>query len=241
MKNKIVIFFISIFFFTLFSFVQEFDNYKIKGKINLIRVDDFLTLRAQVLNHELFFIDDLNYNFVVLQKNSLGKLSKKSESNDFSLKPKEEKQLATIKLNLKENEELKVYLFIKHKNKLVARDTLFLLQRGKGEVEKEVNEKQFLIRGMVIDGSLTKIGRDYHDFFYKEYVVTGRNYPFIVKIIEKPAMGRNSILSIEVDRKKIHEFFARPQEDYLKSNVVTAMRKLRVYSQERKTTFQNKI
>jgi len=48
-------------------------------------------------------------------------------------------------------------------------------------------------------------------------------------------------LSIEVDRKKIHEFFARPQEDYLKSNVVTAMRKLRVYSQERKTTFQNKI
>ena len=241
MKNKIVILFISIFFFTLFSFVQEFDNYNIKGKINLIRVDDFLTLRAQVLNHELFFIDDLNYNFVVLQKNSLGKLSKISESNDFSLKPKEEKQLATIKLNFKENEELKVYLFIKHKNKLIARDTLFLLPKRKGEVENVVNEEQFLIRGMVIDGSLTKIGRDYHDFFYKEYIVTGKNYPFIVKIIEKPAMGRNSILSIEVDRKKIHEFFARPQEDYLKSNVVTAMRKLRVYSQERKTTFQNKI
>jgi len=84
MKNKIVIFFISIFFFTLFSFVQEFDNYNIKGKINLIvqefdnynikgkinliRVDDFLTLRAHVLNHELFFVDDFNYNFVVLQK-----------------------------------------------------------------------------------------------------------------------------------------------------------------------------
>ena len=35
------------------------------------------------------------------------------------------------------------------------------------------------------------------------YLVTGKNYPFIIKIVEKPAMGRSSIISIEVDRKKI--------------------------------------
>jgi hypothetical protein len=241
MKNKAVILFIIIIFFTPFSFAQEFDNYELEGKINLFRIDDFLTLRAQALNHESFFINDLNYNLVVLKKNSEGKLSKKSESNDFSLKPSEEKQLAVIKLNFKKNEELKVYLFIKYKDKLVHRDTLFLLPMKEGVVKKTVNEKQFLIKGIVIDRSLTKIGKDYHDFFYKEYLVTKRNYPFIIKIVEKPAMGRSSILSIEVDRKKIHEFFARPEEDYLKANVAQAMRKLRGYNQKRKATFQKQF
>ena len=145
------------------------------------------------------------------------------------------------KLNFKKNEELKVYLFIKYKDKLVHRDTLFLLPMKEGVVKKIVNEEQFLIKGIVIDRSLTKIGKDYHDFFYKEYLVTKRNYPFIIKIVEKPAMGRSSILSIEVDRKKIHEFFARPEEDYLKANVAQAMRKLRGYNQKRKATFQKQF
>ncbi|KGL58669.1 CsgE family curli-type amyloid fiber assembly protein [Polaribacter sp. Hel1_85] len=239
MKNKIIVLLFVNVFFTTFYYAQEFDKYEVKGEINLTRIDDFLTLRAQVINEESFFINDLYYNFVVLKKGSSGNLSKNNQSNDFSLKPNEEKQLSVIKINLKKDEELKVYLFIKYKNKLIHRDTFFI--KDKEVVKKEVGEEQFLIRGIVIDESMTKIGRDYHDFFYKEYLVTGKNYPFIVKIIEKPAMGRSSIISIEVDRNKIHEFFSRPNEDYLKANVSSAMMKLRAYSQKRKTTFSNKL
>lgn len=237
--KKNTAFWVLVVFFVSFVCGQEFDNYRVKGGINLIKTDDFLTLRAQVLNLEQFFIDELNYNFVALKKGASGNYSKNSQSNDFSLRPKEEKQLSVIKINVKKNEELKVYLFIKHKNKLIHRDTLFLIPKEK--VKKVVNEAQFLIRGIVIDEAITRIGKDYHDFFYKEYLVTGKNYPFIVKIVEKPALGRNSMLSIEVEGKKIHEFFARPQEDYLKTNVVRAMRKLRVYNQKYKSTFSRKI
>ena len=240
MKSKIAFVLILCFFLTHFSNAQEFDEYKVEGSIHLTQIDDFLTLRAQVLNKESFFINELNYNFVVLKKGSSGNFSKNSQSNDFSLKPKEEKQLSTIKINIKKNEELRIYLFIKYKNKLINRDTLFLSKKKK-QLKKKVSEEQFLIRGIVIDEVMTKIGKDYHDFFYKEYLVTGKNYPFIIKIVEKPAMGRSSMLSVEVDRKKIHEFFARPEEDYLKFNVARAMRSLRVYNQRRKTTFQNKI
>lgn len=240
MKSEAVILIFTV-FFTTFSFGQEFGVYKVKGVINSTRTDDFLTLRAQAVNEEEFFINELNYNFVVLKKGISGNLSKNNQSSDFSLKPKEEKQLSTIKINIKKNEELKVYLFIKHKGKLINRDTLFYLQKEKKIAKREVNEEQFLIRGIVIDEAKTKIGKEYHDFFYKEYIVTGRNYPFIIKIVEKPAMGRSSMLSIEVDRKKIHEFFARPEEDYLKYNVAKAMEKLRVHNQQRKTTFQKRI
>lgn len=231
-------FLILVVFFVPFVCGQEFDNYRVKGEVNLIRTDDFLTLRAQVLNLEPFFIDELNYNFVALKKGIAGNYTKSSQSNDFSLRPKEEKQLSVIKINVKTNEELKVYLFIKHKDKLIHRDTLFLIPK---ERTRKINEEQFLIRGIVIDEAITRIGKDYHDFFYKEYLVTGKNYPFIVKIVEKPALGRNSMISIEVEGKKIHEFFARPQEEYLKSNVVRAMRRLRVFSQKYRSTFSRKI
>lgn len=241
MKKKHTFFLIFGIVMMFYSYAQEFDAYKIKGKINLARTDDFLTLRAQVVNAESFFINELNYNFVVLKKGSSGNISKNNQSGDFSLKPKEEKQLSTIKVNIKKDDELRVYLFIKHKGKLINRDTLFLLPKEKVKTKKIVDEEQFLIKGIVIDEAMTKIGKDYHDLFYKEYLVTGKNYPFIIKIVEKPAMGRSSMLSVEVDRKKIHEFFARPEEEYLKINVVRAMRNLRVYNQRKKNTFQNKM
>ncbi|WP_272149994.1 CsgE family curli-type amyloid fiber assembly protein [Tenacibaculum aiptasiae] len=236
--KKNTAFWVLVVFFVPFVCGQEFDTYRVKGSVNLTRTDDFLTLRAQVLNLEPYFIDELNYNFVALKKGVAGNYSKNSQSNDFSLRPKEEKQLSIIKINVKKNEELKVYLFIKHKNKLIHRDTLFLIPKKKAQ---KINEEQFLIRGIVIDEAITRIGKDYHDFFYKEYLVTGKNYPFIVKIVEKPALGRSSMISVEVEGKKIHEFFARPQEDYLKSNVVRAMRNLRVFNQKYRSTFSRKI
>ena len=92
MKNSLMfILFLTVFIIHI-SCAQEFDTYKVKGSIHLIRVDDFLTLRAQALNQESFFINDLNYNFVVLKKGSSGNYSKNNQSSDFSLKPKEEKR-----------------------------------------------------------------------------------------------------------------------------------------------------
>lgn len=221
---------------------QEFEKYVVKAEILSEKVDDFLTLRSQILNKEPFFIDNLNYNFVVLKKDIKGNLSKNNQSRDFSLKPNEEKLLSVIKINIKEEEELRAYLFIKHKGNLIYRDTLFIGQKNERIKKKKiVDEQEYLIKGIVIDEAITRIGKDYHDYFYREYLVTGKNYPFIIKIVEKPAMGRSSIISIEVDGNKLHEFFARPTEDYLKSNVVIAMRNLRSYNQRRKTTFQNKI
>lgn len=241
--NKKSLFFVLMYcFYASCLFSQEFEVRNVKGKINITKVDDFLTLRAQVVSEEAFFIDKLNYNFVVLKKGITGNYSKNNQSNDFSLEPNEEKQLSTVKVNIKKGEELKAFLFIKYNEKLIHRDTLFLGQKNKAtKRRKKIDEQQYLIRGIVIDEAITRIGKDYHDYFYKEYLVTGKNYPFIIKIVEKPAMGRSSMISIEVDGKKLHEFFARPTEDYLKSNVVYAMRKLRNYNQRRKTTFQNKI
>ncbi|CAM1345401.1 CsgE family curli-type amyloid fiber assembly protein [Tenacibaculum amylolyticum] len=212
---------------------QEDEKLKIEGEILIQRNDELVIVRAQAYNGEQFYVDELNYNLVAV-KNASGNFSKNNQTSDFSLQPEEEKKLSELRINLGKDDELRTYLFIKHKGKLLHRDTLFLIPTKKTAI---VNEENFLIKGIVVDESITRIGRDYHDWFYKEYLVSGKKYPFIIKIIEKPAIGRNSVIHIEVEGKKIHEFFARPEEEYLKTNVVYAMRKLRNFNQNRKTAF----
>lgn len=241
------------FFFLVFiglftsSFSQEFDKVKVEGKITIEKKDSFITIRGSVENKENFFVDELSYNLVAVKKDTTSNYSKNNQSSQFSLEPNQEKVLSTLRVNIKEGrDELKTYLFIKHKGKLLHRDTLFLFPKQQKKVVKkksqEVYESEFLIKGIVIEEVLTRIGKDYHDFFYREYLVSGKKYPFIITIVEKPAMGSSSIISVEVNGQKIHEFFAKPQEEYLKSNVVSAMRGLKIYEKRRKSTsIYNKI
>lgn len=221
--------------FRVNSFSQNYQNTAVEGKIQLEKQDNFVTLRAFVVNNQPIYADELNYNLVALKKGATGNLSKNSQSGDFSLEPKEEKVLSKLKINVGDTDELKAYLFIKEKGKLIYRDTLFISSKINGkQKEEKINESSFVLRGIVIDEAITRIGREYHDIFYKEYLVTKRNYPFIVKIKEKPAMGSSSILMVIAEGKKIHEFYVKPEEDYLKQNVAIAMQRLRQHNRVRR-------
>lgn len=221
----------------VFTNMYSQDNKTITGKIQLEKQDDFITLRAFVVNNQLIYASELNYNLVALKKGEKGNLSKNNQSGNFSLDPKEEKKVSELKVNIGDDDELKAYLFIKQKDKLIFRDTLFISQNPKTKKkkkQKKVSESNFAIRGIVIDEAITRIGKEFHDIFYKEYIVTRKNYPFIIKIKEKPAMGSRSIISIMAEDKKIHEFYAQPKEDFLKQNVARTMQKLRRYNRVRR-------
>lgn len=226
----------------LISFMSLSQEYKpnIVGKIKIEKNDNFLNLRAQVFNKEQIYVSNLSYNLVAVKKDATGNYSKNNQSGSFSLSPEEEKHLAMLRINLTNKDELKAYLFVKYKEKLVYRDTFFIVPKNSKKqyvkrVKKEVNEFDFAIKGIVLDETKTRIGREYHDFFYKEYVVSGRKYPFVIAIKEKPALGSSSILSVEVEGRKVHEFFVKPEEEYLKGNVAQAMKRLTRFARVRKT------
>lgn len=235
MKSRLVLFSLWIALFGVIGSLYA-QQQGIVAKIKLERQEEFTTLRAFVINEQLIYADDLYYNLVALKKNSSGNLSKSNQSGNFSLQPRQEKKVTELKVNITSEDELKAYLFIKQKGKLIFRDTLFIMptSKKKANFDKQVDESDFVLRGIVIDEAITRIGREYHDIFYKEYLVTRKNYPFIVKIKEKPAMGSSSILIVMAEGKKIHQFYAKPQEDYLKRNVAIAMQNLRQYNRVRR-------
>ncbi|OAD43424.1 CsgE family curli-type amyloid fiber assembly protein [Polaribacter atrinae] len=204
------------------------------GKINADKKDNFITLKAEVNNDGLLHIDKLFYNLIALKKGKGGNYSNNRQSGEFSIKPNENMEVSTIRVNLNGGEELKVYLFIKYNEKLISKDSLWIMPKNKQQkVANQTTEKDFFLKGIVVDEAITKIGKDYHDLFYQSYLLSGIKYPFVIKIKEKPGMGRTSIILVEVEEVKIHEFFSRPDEEFLKSNVGVALERLYFYAKQR--------
>ena len=224
----------------VFSSINAQLNKHVIGKINILSADNLVTVEAQAENEEPIYKDELFYSLLALKKSVHGNYSSNRQSGNFSLKPQERKKLSEIKLNIEKGEELKVFLFIKHNNVLVAKDSVFIFASKNINYEKEVEKANgFELKGIVLESVITKVGKDFYDYFYQTYLVSGNKHPFIINIKEKPYFGYSSIISIEVDDKLIYEFFSKPEEDYLKSEVHAALQKINQYAKQRRRLFKN--
>ena len=232
------LFFLSLLLSTITIHAQL--NEYVVGKINIVEIDNFIVVKAHVENSELTYKNNLSYNLIGLKKSASGNYSNNKQSGEFSLKPQESKDVSELRLSIQSDEEIKIYLFIKHEDILVSKDSLVILPQGETLKEKDnVNEGEFVITGIVVDDVITKMGKDFHDYFYQAYLTSGIKYPFIIYIKEKPYLGRNSIVSVEVDDRKIYEFMARPDEEFLKSAVKQTLQNIRQYAKQRKLLLRN--
>ena len=132
-----------------------------------------------------------------------------------------------------------MYLFLRKDSMLISKDSAMIFSAEKVPKQQVVEESEFEIKGIVIEDVITKIGKDFHDYFYQKYNTSGNQFPFIIKIKEKPYFGRSSIITIEVDDQKIFEFFTKPDEEFLRANVISALQRINQYSKQRKLLFRN--
>lgn len=71
------------------------------------------------------------------------------------------------------------------------------------------------LKGIVLEETKTKPGRDFYKLFYNLYTRNNINGNKIVKIREVLALGRNTKIEVLVGEDKVFEFFVRPSQDYL--------------------------
>ncbi len=231
---KIVLFFTALFFFN-HSFSQEEG---VKAKIVAKSVDNLIDIKAVALNNDLTFKDEYTYLLFSLKKGSQGNYSKNTQTGTFSLEANEQKLLSSLKINLQNSEEFKVYLFIRKFGQLISKDSV-VFTTAENKQKKVTKEQDFSIKGIVIDNAITKIGKDFYDYFYQAYLVSGTKYGFIIKINEKPYFGRSSIVSVYVKDIKIYEFYSRPDEEYLKYMVKITLRRLSLFNKQQKLLYKS--
>ncbi|OVE54214.1 MULTISPECIES: CsgE family curli-type amyloid fiber assembly protein [Chryseobacterium] len=212
------------------TFGQE--DKKVTAKIESRIVEDQIQLKAVVANNTPIYAE-LNYLLISIKKGNGGNLSNNKQNGKFSINPNEVKVLSEINVNLEKKDALKAFLYVKDEEtqKLIAKDSLELngdLFRKKiAGIEEDVF---FELKGLTIDETKSKVGKDFYDMFYMNYSQIKDKLNAAVKISELPVRGTNGQINIEIEDKIIYSFITNPSEDYLKEQLVAALKYIKEFN-----------
>lgn len=220
---------------------NEVKSQAVEAKILVKNADGLIDIRGIVENSSKIYIEDFNFNLLALKKDASGKYLKNEQSGEFSLKPNERKNLATLKIVIKDSDVLKLFFFIRKDKKLISRDTAVVVSKVKKLETKPIAEETIEIHGLVVEDVITKLGKDFYDFFYQEYNRSGSKYPFVINIIEKPLIGISSEIRIDIDDRIVYKMTTRPNEEYLQAAARQAIVAINNYNEKRKFLFKKNI
>lgn len=214
----------------LSTFGQE--DKRIIAKIQNETIEKQLKIKAIVTNNTPTYVE-LNYLLISIKKGENGNLSNNKQSGKFSINPGETKSLSEINVGLENKDALKAFLYIRDEQtqKLISKDSLEINQnffnKKISQVEKE---DAFELKGLTIDDTKTKVGRDFYDLFYIQYSQIPDKSTSSIKISELPARGTSGQINIEIDDKVIYSFITNPSEDYLMEQLAYTLRYIKEYN-----------
>jgi hypothetical protein len=212
----------------------------VNAKIVTKTLDNLIDIKGVAQNLDVTYKEDLTYLLFSLKKGVQGNFSRNSQSGEFSLEPNEERELATLKINIQEGEQCTVYLFLRKDDDLISKDSIVIYSAESIQEKQYIAESEIEITGLVVEDVKTKLGKDFYDYFYQKYVTSGSQYSFIINIDEIPGIGRSSKISISADDRILFEFMTRPDDEFIQAAAEEALRYISGYAAQRKLLYKNK-
>lgn len=221
---------------TLFIFLSVYmygqEDKKIRAKIEQSTVEGQMKLKAVVTNNTAIY-KELNYLLVSIKKSADGNLSNNRQSGKFSIDPNQVKVLSEIIVNLEKEDALKAFLYIKEEETqtLIAKDSLEFnrdwFKKKTARIEEDVVSE---LKGLTIDETKSKVGKDFYDLFYMQYSQLPDKPNSAVTISEIPVRGTSGQINIEIDDKVVYSFVTNPSEDYLKEQLTNSLKYIREFN-----------
>lgn len=214
----------------------------IVAKIENETVEKQLKIKATVTNNSPTY-EELNYLLVSIKRGGNGNLSNNKQSGKFSINPGETKSLSEINVGLENKDALKAFLYIRDEQtqKLISKDSLEINQNFfKKKITQVEKEEAFELKGLTIDETKTKVGRDFYDMFYIQYSQIPDKSSSSVKISELPTRGTSGQINIEIEDKIIYSFVTNPSEDFLREQIVNTIRYIKEFN-ARKNLIKNEF
>ncbi len=246
---------LAIVFFNNLAYSQVY-NTNVEAKINLQSQGEVIQITGSALN-KTSYNQSLRYVLSVIKNNSNnGNQSKNDQSGRFVLEFGEKKNLSTTVINTNEKDRIIILLLVyDEKDSLLGMDRIVIngneedvkLEKEESEQKEEMlndtpdatqqGEDGFVIKGVVIEETKTKPGRDFFKMFYSLYSRYEVNGEEIVTVKEVLSLNNNTKIEIFVAKDKVVDFFVTPQYDYLKKMSDTSIRTVYLYLRKYK---QNK-
>jgi hypothetical protein len=208
------------------------EDKKVTAKIESSFVENQINLKAVVTNSTTIY-KELNYLLISIKKGNGGNLSNNKQSGKFSINPNEVKILSEINVNLDKKDALKAFLYIKDEESqvLIAKDSLELnSDLFKKKVAKIEEEVFYELKGLTIDETKSKVGKDFYDLFYIQYSQLPDKGNSAITITELPVRGTSGQINIEIDDKVVYSFITNPAEDYLKEQLVATLKYIKDFN-----------
>lgn len=209
-------------------------NNEVEAKIQTDQQNDYTTLKGTAFN-KTEITKSLIYKLVVFKNEEIISNIEQEKNERFILAANQKIDLSSISFNIDQNEKkIAVLLIYDLDNNIIGQDRIVFNDNLNDEIEKK---KQLLeklkqeqensqdvntevrdgleLKGIVVEDTKTKPGRDFYKLFYSLYTQNKINGKKVVTIKEILALGRNTKIEVIVGDDKIFSFFVRPSTDYL--------------------------
>lgn len=226
----------------IFAQFEKINN--VKAILDVQQNEGVLSISAKATNNDNI-IQDLNYLLISIRQSKSGNLSNNKQEGKFIINPDETKVLSKININSAPDDQVKIFLFVRNEreNQLVSKDSVFININKENDISANnkklnlkdiVKEEDFSLKGIVIDNTKSKLGKDFFEKFYSECTQLPELFSFVITVAELPSIGRNGVINIDVGDKNIYTFRVVPNDDYLSAQVSQSLRQLNNYDRENK-------
>jgi hypothetical protein len=214
-------------------------------KIDLKSNSEYIVVTGSAFNNTQIS-QSLRYQLSVFKKdqNNVNTSNNKQEGR-IVLSPGQKKNLSTTTINASDNDRIIILLLVYNlEDQLLGKDRIVLndndenknnetiiLENENTSIGKQKENDGVILRGLVVEETKTKLGRDFYKMFYSLYLAYNVNGEKIVIVKEKLALANNTKIEVYVHNDKIFEFFLRPQNEYLKVMSEEALKKVYLHLQ----------
>ncbi len=201
-------------------------NTEVVAKIKTKKVDNTITIIGTATNTTEVY-KTLKYSLLVTKTGVVSdNTSKNTQGGRFTLSENETKKLSTIGINMAEKDKVVVLLLIYEEDQIIGKDRIAFNEKKKTKKKVEKNNDGIELKGIVIEETKTKPGRDFYETFYNKYTFSNINGNRIVGIYEKLSLGRSTIIQVKIDDNIIHEFLGKPDLEYLTEMATLSLRRV---------------
>ena len=230
MNFKLVILFLLIFQLSN----GQYTNVEVVAKIKAEKIDDIVSVSAEAVNSTEVY-KSLKYTFSVFRTDASNNVTKNNQEGRFTLEANEQKKLATTSIGIDESDKIVILLLVYEEETIVGKDRIAFNEVVKKKKEEYVEDDDGIeLKGIVIEETKTKPGKDFYEFFYNSYTLNRINGSKIVGVYEKLSFGRSTIIQVKIEDRVIHEFLGKPDIEYLEQMSKTAIRRVYKYFKDLK-------
>ena len=235
---------ISTFYYTIgmvflcFNTSAQFYNKEVKAKLLVEQNSEYYTFKATAENTTPSALN-LRYDFMLFKQDEKGNTTKTNQENRFYLEANQKLILSSVTVNYYVEGKIIILLVIyDEKDKPIGQDRIELPLGGKTPLEQmkqsdsgpRSNDQAkpqdgFVLGGLVIENTITKLGRDFYRYFYADYYNREIQAAVNIYIDEVPGRGRTTLVSVKVGEQLVWQFLSQPKKEFLKKMAELAMQR----------------